>query len=267
MGTTPVSTEYNSNNNIVNQTQGEESFDYKYENTANSHLATSVEQAGIKMEFTYNTAGALTGNRITSVNGNAFLESDTLYTSDKNYATGIEDVNGVYTYYHYSNGLLNYVRNEKDVQTNYTYYAGNDRQKSAYISDLVEVNYKYAKGMLSQIIRDAGENSTADTFTYNFTYDDYGNTTKIQVGTATLVTYTYEPYNGKLIRTTYGNGTYIENVYDELDRIIGIKVNGVTKYRYAYNGNGDLYEVEDVDNNITVCYNYDSLVVIDMYLG
>jgi YD repeat-containing protein len=160
MGTTPVSTEYNSNNNIVNQTQGEESFDYKYENTANSHLATSVEQAGIKMEFTYNTAGALTGNRITSVNGNAFLESDTLYTSDKNYATGIEDVNGVYTYYHYSNGLLNYVRNEKDVQTNYTYYAGNDRQKSAYISDLVEVNYKYAKGMLSQIIRDAGENST-----------------------------------------------------------------------------------------------------------
>ena len=87
---------------------------------------------------------------------------------------------------------------------------------------------------------------------------NYGNTTKIQVGTATLVTYTYKPYNGKLIRTTYGeNGTYIENVYDELDRIIGIKVNGVTKYRYAYNGNGDLYEVEDVDNNITVCYNYD----------
>ena len=28
---------------------------------------------------------------------------------------------------------------------------------------------------------------------------------------------------------------------------------------FSYNGNGDLYEIEDLDNNITTCYNYDSL--------
>ena len=28
---------------------------------------------------------------------------------------------------------------------------------------------------------------------------------------------------------------------------------------FSYNGNGDLYEIEDLDNNITIWYNYDSL--------
>jgi YD repeat-containing protein len=113
-------------------------------------------------------------------------------------------------------------------------------------------------------VRDAGQNSTDDSLTYTFVYDDYGNTTEIKVGTYTLVTYEYEPYNGKLIKTTYGTGMYVKNVYDELDRIIAIKVGGedideTTKYTYSYNGNGDLYEVTDVDSNTTSCYNYDSL--------
>lgn len=38
-----------------------------------------------------------------------------------------------------------------------------------------------------------------------------------------------------------------------------LKINGVVKYKYSYNGNGDLYSVEDIDNNTTYCYNYDYL--------
>ena len=63
----------------------------------------------------------------------------------------------------------------------------------------------------------------------------------------------------KLIETTYGNGDYVQNVYDEFDRLVGIKVNGVSKYTYSYNGNGDIVRIEDVDNGITEWYNYDSL--------
>jgi hypothetical protein len=33
----------------------------------------------------------------------------------------------------------------------------------------------------------------------------------------------------------------------------------ISSVKYADNGNGDTYEVCDIDNNITVCYNYDSL--------
>ena len=35
----------------------------------------------------------------------------------------------------------------------------------------------------------------------------------------TLVSYTYNNYNGKLATMTYGNGTKVEYVYDELDRV------------------------------------------------
>ena len=28
---------------------------------------------------------------------------------------------------------------------------------------------------------------------------------------------------------------------------------------YSYNGDGNIYEIKDIDNNITICYNYDSL--------
>ena len=70
---------------------------------------------------------------------------------------------------------------------------------------------------------------------------------------------TYAANNGNLTKTTYGNGAYIENVYDVLDRIVQIKYNGSIKYKYAYNGNGDLYEIEDVLNNTKYRYEYDSL--------
>ena len=68
-------------------------------------------------------------------------------------------------------------------------------------------------------------------------------------------------YNGQNDRRTkaYGNGAYIENVYDVLDRIVQIKYNGSIKYKYAYNGNGDLCEIEDVANSIKYRYEYDSL--------
>ena len=32
--------------------------------------------------------------------------------------------------------------------------------------------------------------------------------------------------------------------YDELDRIIEVKINGVVKYKYSYNGNLIIYKVE-----------------------
>ena len=50
----------------------------------------------------------------------------------------------------------------------------------------------------------------------------------------------------------------IENIYDKLDRIVEIKYNNITKYKYAYNGNGDLCRIEDALNDITYHYEYDN---------
>jgi len=260
MNTTPISSTYNSANNVTNQTQGDQSYNYTYSDENNPHLVTSVEQDGITMSFTYNSAGALTSNKITYINASAFLESTTSYTDDKNNINVSEDMNGVRTEYGYTNGLLSSMKNEKNIVTRYEYNENNDRQEDAFIESVVSVHYEYTKGMLASIARTGMWDIVTNTQTYTFAYDDFGNTTQIKVGDYILVTYEYEANNGKLLKTTYGeNGTYIENIYDDLDRVVGIKINGVTKYTYAYNGNGDLYEIKDLDNNITVCYNYDSL--------
>ena len=47
--------------------------------------------------------------------------------------------------------------------------------------------------------------------------------------------------------------------YDVLDRIVQIKYNGNIRYKYYYNGNGDLYEIEDRATRTRYRYEYDSL--------
>ena len=51
----------------------------------------------------------------------------------------------------------------------------------------------------------------------------------------------------------------LQSEYCGLDRSVQVKYNGVIRYKYAYNGNGDLCRIEDVLNDITYHYEYDSL--------
>ena len=55
-----------------------------------------------------------------------------------------------------------------------------------------------------------------------------------------MARYEYAPNNGNLIKTTYANGNTVELVYDVFDRVVEEKYNGTVKYRYVYNGEGDL---------------------------
>lgn len=81
-----------------------------------------------------------------------------------------------------------------------------------------------------------------------------------------MARYEYAPNNGNLIKTTYANGNTVELVYDVFDRVVEEKYNGTVKYRYVYNGEGDLAKKIEVQRsglsekevNI-VNYEYDSL--------
>ena len=184
------------------------------------------------------------------------------YTSNGNLVSSVTDSNGITTRYTYNDrNLLSGVTNAKFVLTEHDYNASNVRPFVSYISGLVSVHYYYLKGELSSIVRGGyiEGNSTKQNQNYTLSRDGFGNLTSVSVGNYTLVTYEYGSYNGQLMKTIYGNGDYIENVYDDLNRIVQIKINGTVKYNYTYSGNGDLYSVEDIDNNITEYYNYDSL--------
>ena len=71
------------------------------------------------------------------------------------------------------------------------------------------------------------------------------------------MTNTYGAKNGLLIKSTYGNGAYVENVYDRYDRVTGIKYNGTQQFGYVYNANGLVSKHMDNINGKTYYYTYD----------
>ena len=255
-----ISSTYDSSDRLTSQSQGNENYTYTYKTSGNKHLVNTVTSDGVTMTFTYDAAGNVTGTVITATGTTNNMSSGSTYSTDKNFVLSSTDTSNNTTYYGYnSNDLLSYTRNAKGTYVYYEYNGQNDRQTKAYINGVVSASYAYTKGALSTITRTGTANGTSKTQTYSFTYDNFGNVTQVKVGTSVLVSYEYAANNGNLTKTTYGNGTYIENVYDVLDRIVQIKYNGSIKYKYAYNGNGDLCEIEDVANSIKYRYEYDSL--------
>ena len=116
------------------------------------------------------------------------------------------------------------------------------------VTNAENVSYTYnSHNLLSTI-------STAST-TYTFEYDAFGNSTEIGVGNNALASYEYNDYNGKLIKTTYGNDFVIEYVYNHLELLseLWYTVNGIRykAFEYEYTSDGKLYKY--IDN--TECVN------------
>ena len=98
---------------------------------------------------------------------------------------------------------------------------------------------------------------------YFFTYDDFGNQTKVQVGSATLATYEYNERNGKLSKVNYGNGFSVEYVYGTLENLTQVWYNysdGTREcaYKYEYTAAGALYKLENLLTERTTVYSYDT---------
>lgn len=197
---------------MTSTSQNNQLYEYTYKTTGNKHLLETVENDGITMEFSYDSAGNVTGTIVRGISTTARLSSQQIYTDNGNHLALSEDTNGIAAFYAYNpRELLISVTNEDGVATEYDYDEYNDRMTIAYISGLVSVNYNYINGMLSSIVRGGyiEGNSTKQNQTYSFAYDGFGNVTSISVGNTILVSYIYEEENGNLIRTTYGDGTYI----------------------------------------------------------
>ena len=121
------------------------------------------------------------------------------------------------------------------------YYANTISQSASYTYD--------EKYRLSSI--------TTESTTYNFTYDEFGNTNQILIGNIPLVTYEYAANNGKLQKMIYGNDNFVEYSYDELDRLSevcytytdssGNLVNN--SYLYTYTTTGTLHSVKSTEAN------------------
>ena len=119
------------------------------------------------------------------------------------------------------------------------------------------MTYDYTRGLLTKLTR----NTNGQNQVYNLSYDTLGNLIKTQVGSRTLMTYTYGAKNGPLERQTYGNGAYTEYEYDSLGRASRTSTSDGDTYTYRYTGDGQLYEMKDSNGGeeITYRYQYDSI--------
>ncbi len=153
-----------------------------------------------------------------------------------------------------------------------TYYTYDDMgnliyvQPATYISSKLqkidnEANVEYVydiNGRLSEILVN-GTN-------YRFYYDDFGNQESVSIGGTTIVSQEINPYNGKVTKATYANGTTVLYDYDDLSRIIKVTYQNVVgeittefSYEYEYDSNGNLSKFIDNKTNKTTIYQYDYL--------
>lgn len=93
-------------------------------------------------------------------------------------------------------------------------------------------------------------------FTYEFTYDAWGNQTTAKIGTTVLSENTYGTGENKdrLSSTTFANGQTVSYIYDENNNITAVSYNGVERYSYIYDEDGMPQSVTDNLSGLKTVY-------------
>jgi RHS repeat-associated protein len=226
-----------------------------YDNTRNIKNATSAEN--VVYSFIYDNSGNPTELRVSG--GTLFLESKAAYSTDGNYIAQVTDSSGNIVKFTIdtSRGIQTSVVDANNQETSYTYDVFDRLTSVEKTKDkvngkdgiVVTNSYTYENDRLKSI--------THNGFSYNFSYDPMGRNTKVSVGTQDLITNTYEARTGKLLESTYGNGHKISSDYDSLDRVVSDRHNGTVRFRYRYDGEGNLGYHADLVNGVNYRYIYD----------
>lgn len=259
---------YTGNNDIETITDPKGSqFQYTYDGKHNVETATSAEN--VLYSFEYDDYG---NPETSKVGGAVFSQTTATYTGNYNYLETLTDSEGNKVTYGYDNavnpndplnkGNLTSVKDAKGQVTSYDYNPNNDQLRSVSApvdGQNVSNSYTYENDRIKTI------KQNGDQVIYTFDYDSLGNNTSVKVGnqtqTQTLVTNTFETYNqrktGTLLESTYGNGFKIGFDYDLLNRVTAKKYNGNVKFKYQYDGSGNLGYAEDLINEVNYRYVYD----------
>ena len=215
---------------------------------------------------TKDTFGNITST--TAFDGVKSIITSQTYSSDGNYLTSETDDLGNTTSYTVNtlNGIISAITDPNGNTTHYTYNAYNllTAVYTLNSQNVVESNvqYTYTNDRLTAI--------THNGFTYNITYDMWGQMTEFAVGTQPIITYFYgiTGHRERLTHVIYHHATSssITNI-DDNGVVIGNLVNaGDVVFEYIYNDNGTVEEIiqYELENNAVVpttkyLFDYDSL--------
>ena len=183
------------------------------------------------------------------------ITSDT-FTSDGNYISSSTDADGNTVSYGYNtlNGILESITDGNSNTINYG-YDSYGLLKSVYTLNAQnqhenETGYTYTKDRLTAV--------THNGFSYNFSYDIWGQLKTVSVGSQTIVTYDYGTgaYRDRLNTVTYHNAANAGTVYGyyyDGDNVSSIEVNNVEKFTFSYDNAGELTQINALDSR-TVRY-------------
>ncbi|MBQ7906908.1 MAG: hypothetical protein IJ309_02935, partial [Clostridia bacterium] len=262
----------------ISNKYGKTSVNYDTNHNVISAAVTYSNEDKLSVMYARNSQGQITGTMLTNnQNTNERMIVETSYVSNTALAsfsrteTTIDERGNTVKYFYREDGLLIGECLNNDVGTIYDYDAYGQLIKVSLASYNAEtgaleyratanndsISYEYNdKSELSSIITDSTE--------YSFTYDIYGNLSSVtigstEVGVRQLASYIYAQNNGNLESITYGNGTAVHYLYDNLDRIIGIRYNEDTENAviYTYLPSGQIASAYDVENATTYNYYYD----------
>lgn len=243
------------------KTGGDGTFTYTYDDNHNLKTATN----GIVTEtMTYDSSGNALTATISPKSGTDKIVTTNTYTNSNNQLSTVKQRGQYTTTYNYVGsankmyGLASSVVDPQGLTVSTNYDAAGKPTSSSVTksgSTLGSISYQYTNGMLRTLGRTTGSSLQS----YNFTYDSFGNMTKLQVGSRTLAEYTYGSKNGQLNQQTYGNGDSTSFQYDHLNRTTKTTTSSGDSYTYSYTGDGQLHKMEDVAAGVTYRYNYDAI--------
>ena len=253
---------YENGNLIQTVTGGNGTYTYTYD-TEYTHRLTEVSNGLIKQSYGYDGVGNATSTTLTDAEETLTVTSSATYTADGNRISSVTDAAGSTTSYNYTEGnstvwgLPTSVTNAKGV-TATTEYNNLGRVTETSIANTAHIQYDYDNGTVSSITRKDSQDIAQ---TYGFTYDAFGNTTSVKVGSVTLAAYTYAANNGLLQTQTYGNGDTVSYTYDDLGRAKTVTYADGRVVTYRYDGEGQLYSTTETGGSApaTYLYSYDSL--------
>lgn len=264
------------NGNLMTSTGGANgNYTYTYDDY---HNVKTAKNGNVTMSMTYDTYGNATSTKLMGDSSSLFMSTQATYTDGgtKTYTTKDNLGNTTTNSYNLSRNLLTGIttplsnsssENTATSATNYTYTAYN-RLNSAYITSYISLNYVYDKGNVSTLTRGGYLSpGVGDKISqvYSYTYNDYGQETKVKVGDRTLVNKGYSSSTHNLSMYAYANGDIVAYTYDKLDRVKTIRYNDINvlvTYTYDYMGNVAVAKVTNSSQTVeyaTYTYEYDSL--------
>ena len=270
-------------------------FNYHYDDNHNMDRATTNSNNTMEVNYNGMGNAYKTNWKVSSSSNSWYLETGTTYTADGNRVLSQTDANNIMTSYSYNTGtgtdatqgLIGQLKTSytgSTYPTTYHYSPDNGRQTMTFQSNRIAAHFSYnAQGFTNAIARksysrnsyDANPSGTAQWQSYKFATDSFGNPTDIYVSGSDnsvptplsadirLAHYDYETNlsgvygikNGRLRKTTYGNGDYVTYAYDRFDQ--------VTRQDYS-DGKSDLFFYNS-EGNLTKKARAHSLTVDEVY--